>query len=69
METKKTAVSKTSIEPELGPLSAAERKAIMLMRSLEPYQKIEIKLVDNKQGKVSVTLNATVREDFPTDMT
>jgi hypothetical protein len=63
MDLKKTVESKTTIE-----LSAAERKAVMLMRELKPYQKIEIKLVDNKPGKISVVRNETLREDFPVDM-
>lgn len=50
-----------------GDLSRAEIKAVLLMRELLPYQKIEIKLLDNKPGIISIVRNETLREDFPID--
>ena len=46
-------------------LTAAELKVVFLMRSIQPYQKIEIKLKDNRPGQISVVSTTTLREDFP----
>lgn len=57
--------SKTMIDLEFNELSAAEKKAVVLMRELKPFQIIEIKLKDNKSDQVSVYRKETLREDFP----
>lgn len=49
---------------EIGELSAAERNMVLRMRSLKPYMKIEVKLVD---GRISIISTSNVREDFPID--
>lgn len=43
-------------------LSQLEQKVLLLIRSLKPYEWIEIR---NKDGKIQVILHSTVREDFP----
>lgn len=49
-------------------LSAVERKVIILIRSLRPYDRLEIKLNKDLPGEVSITQTSTVKEIFPVDM-
>lgn len=45
-------------------LSQLEQKVLLVLRSLKPYEWLEIR---NKDAKISVTLHSTVKEDFPID--
>lgn len=47
-------------------LSEAEQKVILLMRNLGPYERIEIKLNDNRKGELAIVSSSTVKEVFPT---
>lgn len=49
----------------LASLSEAEKKVIWLMRELQPFQIIEIKLVANSPHRISVYRKENLREDFP----
>lgn len=55
----------TSVHHSHDPLSPAERKVVFLMRNLQPYDKIEIKLKDHELGNISVVSTSTTKEDFP----
>lgn len=59
------ASTNNTIEQPLGELSAAERSVVRTMRELKPFQKIEIKLRDNRLGEITVISTVTLREDFP----
>lgn len=48
------------------PLSPAELRVLLLMRSLQPFERIEIKLADDAKT-LMVTHDAKVRESFPLD--
>jgi len=45
-------------------LSDVEKSVILRMRSLQPFQRIEIKLNENRLGEISVVTTSTVREIF-----
>lgn len=62
----KTPDLKTIDNLDFNSLSPAEQKAVIWMRELKPFQKIEIKFAENRPGKIAVTRNETLREDFPT---
>jgi predicted ribosome quality control (RQC) complex YloA/Tae2 family protein len=46
-------------------LTKLEQKLLLLLRSLKPYERIEVKY--EKQGEITVTVYSTVRESFPVD--
>lgn len=46
-------------------LTPAEERILDLVRSLKPYERIEIKLQDNQQGLLSITTTGTTKETFP----
>ena len=43
-------------------LSESEVKVLLLLRQLKPYEKIEIKLNDNKYGELSVVTTCVIKE-------
>lgn len=45
-------------------LSDAERKVIYLMRNLKPYEKVEIKLHENREGELCIVSTGTTKEIF-----
>ena len=53
---------------ELGELTAAEKSIILRIRELRPYERIEIKLNDNRYGEISIVSTLTNKEIFPLDM-
>lgn len=67
MAIKPTPGSKITTD-DLANLTAAERKAVLYMRELKPYQRIEIRLVNDKYGRIAVTRDEKLREDFPVEM-
>lgn len=50
------------------PISAAERRVLLLMRQLQAFDVIEIKLHDNRAGEIAIVEKSTAKEIFPVDM-
>ena len=51
----------------ISDLSPAELRIVLLLRTLRPYERIEIKLSDNEPGNVSIIVFSTLKEVFPLD--
>jgi hypothetical protein len=45
-------------------LTEAEKMVIYRMRCLRPFEKIEIRLDDNRRGKLAVVFSSTCKEIF-----
>lgn len=45
-------------------LSQAELQIIQLIRELKPYEKIEIKLKDNRPGEIVCTVTSNLRIEY-----
>lgn len=63
----KPQVAKTTSD-DVGILSAAEKKAILLMRQLKPWYHIDIRLDKDNPKRVRIIYTATLHEEFPVDM-
>lgn len=48
--------------------SAAEKKVLLLMRNLGPYDKIEIRLNEHKADEILIISTGTQKEVFPRSM-
>lgn len=45
-------------------LTQVQKKVLLLLQDLKPYEWVEIR---NKDAKISVIVHSTVKEDFPID--
>jgi len=50
------------IKPVLNNVSDEEFKIVTFIRSLKPYEKIEIKLNDNKIGEIAIVVTTNHKE-------
>lgn len=48
-------------------LRELEKKLVLLLRQLKPFERITIQLADDKPGRVSVVVSSTVKEVFAVD--
>lgn len=67
---KTTSIATPDIVPvdKLVGISAAERSAILRMRDLKPFERIEIKLKNNQEGQIAITSTFVAQETFPSEM-
>ncbi len=48
----------------MNDVSPVELQIVQLIRELKPYEKIEIKLKDNKPGEVVITVTSNIRKEY-----
>lgn len=48
----------------MNDISQVEFQIIQLIRELRPYEKIEIKLKDNKPGEIVCTITSNIRKEY-----
>ena len=51
-------------EKIISDLNEAEKNVVFRMRNLKPYERVEIKLNDNKYGEYCITSSMTIKEVF-----
>ncbi len=48
----------------MSEVSSVELQIIQVIRDLRPYEKIEIKLKDNKPGEIVCTVTSNIRKEY-----